>query len=263
MPTVADVLTYIETLAPQAMKMDWDNVGLNCGSRSAPVTKILVALDPFEHVCQEAADWNADLLVTHHPLIFRPLSVVTDDAAITRGLMTLVRHNISHICAHTNLDQAPGGVNDVLANALGLENIRVITPEGTDSQGREWGLLRCGEVNEQSLPAFLATVKDALHCEGLRYCDGGKPVRKVAVGGGSCSDGMAEAMAAGCDTFVTADVKYNGFWDAKDLGLSLIDAGHFYTENPVVSVLAAKIAAAFPEVQVKISQKHADCMKFY
>ena len=255
MTTVNDILKFVETLAPRELKMDWDNVGLNCGSRTAPVTRILVALDPFEHVCEEAAAWGADLLVTHHPLIFRPIPMVTDDAAITRGLMTLVRHDISHICAHTNLDCAPGGVNDALAAVLGLENV--------ESLGAYDGMMRCGLVPEQSLDQFLGLVKEKLHCDGLRYCDGGNPVRKVAVGGGSCSDGLYDAVLAGCDTFVTSDVKYNGFWDAKEQGLTLIDAGHFHTENPVVAVLAAKLAEAFPEVDVKISETHWDCVKYY
>ena len=263
MPPVNDILSFVETLAPRAMKMDWDNVGLLCGSRKAPVTKVLVALDPFEHVCQEAADWGAQLIVTHHPLIFRPLSAVTDETSIGRGIMTLCRHGISAINAHTNLDCTPGGVNDVLAKALRLENIRVIRPAGTDEMGNEWGLLRCGTVQEQQLDAFLQQVKASLGCQGLRYVNGGKPVHKVAVGGGSCADGMLDALAAGCDTIVTADIKYNQFWDAHDLGLNLIDAGHFHTENPVVAVLAEKISVAFPEVTVKISENHQDCMKFY
>ncbi len=255
MATVADILEFLETLAPRSLKMDWDNVGLNCGSKTAPVRKILVALDPFEHVCQEAVDIQADLLVTHHPLIFQPWPMVTDDAAISRGLMNLVKHDISHICAHTNLDCAPGGVNDVLAAALGLENVEPLGAYG--------GMMRCGYVPEQPLEDFLGFVKERLHCEGLRYCDGGKQVHKVAVGGGSCSDGLHDTILAGCDTFVTADVKYNGFWDAKEQGLSLIDAGHFCTENPVVFMLAEKIAAAFPEIEVKISETHQDCMKYW
>ena len=255
MTTVNDILTFVETLAPRELKMDWDNVGLNCGSRSTPVKKVLVALDPFEHVCAEAANWGADLLVTHHPLIFRPIPMVTDEAAITRGLMELVRHNISHICAHTNLDCAPGGVNDTLAAVLGLKNVEPFGAYG--------GMMRCGEVPAQRLEDFLAFVKERLNCDGLRYCDGGKPVQKVAVGGGACSDGLYDAILAGCDTFITSDVKYNNFWDAKEQGLSMIDAGHFCTENPVVAMLAEKIATAFPEVEVKISETHADCMKFY
>lgn len=263
MTTVADILKFLEFLAPRDMKMNWDNAGLLCGSRVTTVTKVLVALDPFEHVCREAADWGAELIVTHHPLIFKPLPNVTDETSIGRGIMVLCRHGISAVNAHTNLDQAPGGVNDVLARTLGLENIRVVDPCGTTESGEPWGLLRMGEVKEQGLEAFLATVKEKLGCEGLRYVSGGKTVRRVAVGGGSCADGMLDALAAGCDTFVTADVKYNQFWDACDLGLNLIDAGHFYTENPIVAVLAEKIAGEFPDVEVRISQKHGDCMKFY
>ena len=256
MTTVSDILKFVETLAPRSMKMDWDNVGLNCGHMDRPVRKILVALDPFTHVCHEAKEMGADLLVTHHALIFKP-GFVTDLDVQGRNTLFLIENGIAHINAHTNLDQAPGGVNDVLAATLGLENIRIVNPvDGV-------GLMRCGEVAEQSLEAFLATVKDQLHCDGLRFVDGGKPVRKVAVGGGSCAGGMAEVLAAGCDTFVTADIKYNQFWDARDLGLNLIDAGHFHTENPVVAVLAEKIAAAFPDVEVKVSKTHADCMKYY
>ena len=122
---------------------------------------------------------------------------------------------------------------------------------------------RGGETDEQPLAEFLQTVKRALGCPGLRYVDGGKPVRVVAVGGGHCSDELMSAFEAGCDTFVTADIKYNEFWDAQALGMNLIDAGHFATENPVVAVLAEKIAAVFPGIQVKISEIHRDCMKFY
>jgi dinuclear metal center YbgI/SA1388 family protein len=253
----------MNTLAPASMKMDWDNVGLLCGSRSREVRKILVALDPFESVCREAAREGADLIVTHHPLIFRAPNALTDDTALGRCVLFLAQNGISAINAHTNLDCAPGGVNDVLAKTLGLESIRVIRPAGTDDAGNAWGLLRCGTVQEQQLDAFLPQVKASLGCRGLRYVDGGKSVHKVAVGGGSCADGMLDALNAGCDTFVTADIKYNQFCDAHDLGLNLIDAGHFHTENPVVAVLAEKIRGAFPEVTVKISENHQDCMKFY
>ena len=257
MTTVAEILKYVETLAPRSMKMEWDNVGLLCGSKNTEVTKVLVALDPFEAVCHEAAQIGAQLIVTHHPLIFRPQKAVTDETSIGRSIMFLCREGISAINAHTNLDQVPGGVNDVLAAKLGLQNVEILNPvDGV-------GLLRCGAVEEQSMDTFLATVKHSLGCDGLRYVNSSNCVRKVAVGGGSCADEMMEAFAAGCDTFVTADVKYNQFWDAYDLGLNLIDAGHFHTENPVVAVLAEKIAAAFPEIEVKISETHTDCMKYY
>ena len=258
MTTVGDILNFVETLAPPTLKMDWDNVGLLCGSRSTPVSKVLVALDPFPHVCNEAARWGAELIVTHHPLIFQPAKAVTDETSIGRALLQLCSAGISAINAHTNLDCAQGGVNDVLAEMLGLSDIHIIPHPGSDS-----GLLRWGYTTQQPLRDFLSHVKRTLGCEGLRYVEGTKPVHKVAVGGGSCADGMLDALDAGCDTFVTADIKYNQFWDAHDLGLNLIDAGHFCTENPVVSVLAEKIAAQFPEITVKISESHRDCMKFY
>lgn len=262
MTTVADILKYIETLAPRYMAEDWDKAGLNCGRLSAPVDTILVALDPFSHVCEEAKAVGAQLLVTHHPLLFHP-GFITDADATGRSVLYLIENRIAHINAHTNLDMAPGGVNDCLAKALGLTGIEVLSPSGQDESGQDWGLLRRGTVDEQSLEVFLAKVKESLHCQSLRYADGGKPVRKVAVGGGACAGGLQEAFDAGCDTFVTADVKYNQFWDAKDLGLNLIDAGHFYTENPVVPYLAQKLTEAFPEITVKISESHRDCMKFF
>ena len=263
MTTVGDILSYLETLAPRSMKMDWDNVGLLCGGKNRPVTKVLVSLDPFEEVCQEAARWGAELIVTHHPLIFSPLKAVTDDTSIGRSIQLLCAQNISAINAHTNLDCAPGGVNDCLARTLGLIDVQVIAPSGVDELGRPWGLLRQGIVEKQPLSDFLPHVKAALGCEGLRYTDGGRPVHRVAVGGGACASELKDTVDAGCDTFVTADVKYNQFWDAHDLGLNLIDAGHFATENPVTALLAEKIAAQFPSLAVKISETHRDCMKFF
>lgn len=258
MTTVADVLNFIEGIAPSYMKMDWDNCGLLCGRKDKEVQKILVALDPFRNVIREAIDLGADLIVTHHPLIFSaPLMAVNEDTETGRCVLELMEHGIAAINAHTNLDLAPGGVNDVLAQTLGLQNIEIINP--TDN----YGLLRCGTVAAQPLSAFLTVVKENLHCDGLRYVDAGKPVSKVAVGGGSCADEMVEALDAGCDTFVTADVKYNQFRTAFELGLNLIDAGHFHTENPTMPVLAEKLAAKFPGVTVEFSKNHSDCMKFF
>ena len=258
MTTVADILNFMDTIAPPYMKMDWDNCGLLCGRKDKEVRKILVALDPFRNVIQEAIDLGADLIVTHHPLIFRnALMAVNEDTETGRCVLELMEHGIAAINAHTNLDLAPGGVNDVLAQTLGLQNIEIINPIDN------YGLLRCGIVAEQPLSAFLGVVKTQLRCDGLRYVDAGKPVRKVAVGGGSCADEMQEALDAGCDTFVTADVKYNQFRTAYELGLNLIDAGHFHTENPTMPVVAEKLAARFPEVTVEFSKNHGDCMKFF
>lgn len=262
MTTVREVLAFLETLAPQYMKMEWDNVGLLCGSAARPVKKILVALDPFYHICEEAAETGADLLVTHHPLIFHPQRSVTEEDAVGRCILFLAAHGIAAVNAHTNLDQAPGGVNDCLAAVLSLQRVETLAPQGTDAAGRPWGLLRAGETAETTLSAFAAFVKEQLRCPGVRFVSGGKPVRRVAVGGGACGDEIACALEGGCDTLVTADVKYNQFQDARDCGINLIDAGHFETENPVVPYLAAALQREFPEISVAISESQHNPVQF-
>ena len=264
MTTIANILSFIETIAPPYMQESWDNVGLLCGRKDRPVKRILVALDPFRTVIDEAIEAKADLIVTHHPLIFgEELKAVNEDTETGRCLLTLIEHGIAAINAHTNLDLAPGGVNDVLAQTLGLQNITVADPEGTDGDGNPYGLIRAGDVNEMPLEDFLAIVKDRLGCEGLRYADSGKSVRRVCVGGGSCGGYVTEAAKHGCDTFVTADVKYNQFRTAYELGVNLIDAGHFHTENPTMPIVADKLRKAFPEVEVIFSENHRDVMRFY
>lgn len=250
MVTNRDILNYLQQIAPPELAESWDNNGLLCGRLDAPVTKILVALDPFETVAEEAAAIGAQLLVSHHPLIFHPASSVTDETAVGRTLLRLIEQGIAAINAHTCLDAAPGGVNDVLAAALGLEE---------RSSG---GLWRMGRVPKQPLAHFAAVVKHRLNAGGLRYADAGRPVQRVAVCGGAGIDCLPEVAAAGCDTLVTGDVKYNGFWDAVDLGVNLIDAGHFPTENPVCTVLAERLAQAFPEVEICLSQTHRDIVQF-
>lgn len=262
MTTVYDIVRFMESIAPQSKKESWDNVGLLCGRKDRQVTTILVALDPFEDVAEEAVKLGADLIVTHHPLIFHPLYSLTDDTAIGRTAAALLRHDIAAFSAHTNLDIAPQGVGSCLARALGLEDISVIEPIEKTADG-VWGLLRMGTVAPQSLNDFLAHVKRALQAPAVRYAPASEKVHRVAVGGGACADEWKSAFAAGCDTFVTADARYNDFWDARDAGLTLIDAGHFYTENPVCTYLQRILQEAFPEIRVVLSQVHRDCMKFY
>lgn len=254
MRTTQEIFDVLDALAPQALAMDWDNCGLQVGSRNREVNRVLVALDPFEEVCREAEEMDAELIVTHHPLFFPSASCISEDTAQGRAASMLIRGGRTLYSCHTNLDLAKGGVNDRLAQVLGLQDVEPIGAEG---------LLRRGTVEPQPLEQFLGSVRNALGCPGLRYCDGGRPCARIAVGGGACGSELQEAVNSGCDTFVTADIKYNQFWDAQDLGISLIDAGHFYTENPVCAVLAHTLRRAFPELEVRISQKHRDCMKFF
>lgn len=253
--TVQTILDYLWTLAPISYKESWDNVGHLLGRRNAPVRGVLVALDATAAVAAEAERLDCQLVVTHHPVIFRAAQRVTDDNPLTELPLRYLEQGIAVISMHTNLDRAAGGVNDALAKQLDLHNIEIW------QDGEASGLLRVGELEETELPAFAAFVKQRLACPGLRFAHGGRAVRRVAVGGGACAEFVPTVLAAGCDTFVTADVKYHEFCDAAALGLNLIDAGHFETENPVCDALAELLRERFPALRVHRSA-HADCIRY-
>lgn len=256
MAAVQEILSSLWSLAPRDYHEEWDNIGFLLGHRDAPVTKVLVALDATEAVAEEAKRLGCELVVTHHPLIFEGLRSVTDETMVGRRVLAFLERKLALISMHTNLDCAPGGVNDRLASVLGLHNIKIL------EDGETAGLIRYGETAQQPLAQFTAFVKQTLGCPGLRFVDGGRPVRTVAVGGGSCGDFLERVAAAGCDTFVTADVKYHQFDTASALGINLIDAGHFETEDPVCQVVIDFLQAQFPTLKVQKSAVHAGCIQY-
>jgi len=261
--TVKDILDALPELAAPSMKEEWDNVGLLCGRSDRRVRRALVALDPSMDAAREAHGLGCELLLTHHPAIFGKRSDVADGDPAGRTLLFLIENGISAVNLHTNLDSAPGGVNDCLAAALGLTGLSVLVPAGTDGQGRAYGLGRVGSLPEETaLADFLRFVKERLSCGGVRYADGGRAVRRVAVGGGACAEFLPQVLAAGCDTFVTADVRYHEFLEAASLGVNLIDAGHYPTENVVCPRIADWLRGRFPELEVRISERHKDAVKF-
>ena len=264
MATVREIYQYLDGLAPFSLQMDFDNAGFLVGRGDRQVDKILVSLDITEEVVAEAAQLGCQLIVSHHPVIFFPAKSVTDATPDGRILLSLVEHNIAAICAHTNLDAVSGGVNDALARKLGLTNIEQLKQDGVDASGRPYGIGRVGNTAGVPMyaPAFAAFVKEALGANGVRFVDARRPVRRVAVGGGGCADMLKDALALGCDTFVTADVKYNGFLDAKALGVNLIDAGHYPTEQVVVPVLAKWLADGFAKVEVLTTQTHKEVFSY-
>lgn len=262
MATVGNVFTFLQEKAPFELQEGFDNAGFLVGRKEIPVSKILVALDITEQVVQEAADQGAQLIVAHHPVIFSGVKSVTDQTVTGRILLGLVENGIAAICAHTNLDAVEGGVNDALALRLGLADIGQLKQTGVDGQGRPYGIGRVGFVPEQTLYDFALTVKQLLGANGIRLVDGGKPVRVIAVGGGACADMMGDALAQGCDTFVTSDVKYHQFLEAKALGLNLVDAGHFPTEDVVCPIMQDWLTKRFPQVTVKLSKRHMEVFSY-
>lgn len=255
MATVKDVYGLLDEKAPFSSQLSFDNSGFLVGRGDKQVKHILVALDITREVIDEAVRLGADLIVSHHPVIWDAPRSVTDETLLGRKLLALIQNDIAAICAHTNLDAAKGGVNDALAAALGLEDTELLKVYGTYADGTPFGIERIGTLHGAGkvLPEFAAEVREKLGANGVRYVDAGRPVHRVAVGGGSCSGSIRDVLAAGCDTFVTADVKYDGFLDAKALGLNLIDAGHFPTENVVCPVLISWLKQTFFDVKVTFS----------
>ena len=260
MAAVKEFYNFIDQIAPFATQEGFDNAGFLVGCGDRPVERVLVALDITEAVVSEAADWGAQLIVAHHPVIFQPARSVTDESVTGRVLLALAENKIAAICAHTNLDAAHSGVNDCLARALELTEVGQLHQAGTDDQGRPYGIGRTGTAHRPGLSAaeYAAFVKERLGSVSVRFVDGGRPVEKVAVGGGACGSMLEDALARGCDTFVTADLKYNNFLDAQALGLNLMDAGHFPTENVVCQPLAGRLSEAFPGVEVRLSKVHRE-----
>ena len=250
MSKVREVEKYLFNWAPFELAESWDNVGLLVGDGEEEVHKILVSLDITETVVTEAIEIGADLIAAHHPVMnctWHKVQNVRADNAQGRMITQMLRHGISAICMHTNLDAADGGVNDILAEKLGLSDL---IPLNEEKIGRV-GKLKC----EIPLVEFLPFVVKSLKCNGLRYRSCGKPVHRVAVGGGACGDYIQNAIALGCDTFVTSDLSYHEFLDTTEL--NLIDAGHFPTENVICPVIRERLAKAFPTAEVVLSTKHA------
>lgn len=235
MTCIRDIKNYIDQFAPFDTAENWDNCGLLVGSVASPVTRVVTALDATAEVIRHAASTGAELVVTHHPVIFCPLRHVSPGTPVWEA----VRAGVSVLCAHTNLDAAPGGVNDVLARILGLREVSPLEGDGV--------LGRIGALEAPLEPGdFAAYVKEKLCCGGLRYVPGGKPVFKVGLCSGSGAAFLPAAAAAGADAFVTGDVKHDQLLTAAALGVTLIDAGHFSTEQAIAPELAGRLGKHFP-----------------
>lgn len=257
MTTVQEILSYLEAFAPYELAESWDNCGLMTGNRTQQVKKVLTALDVTETVVQEAIAIDAQLIVAHHPVIFTSVHHVTADDSTGRVLRLAIRHDIAIICMHTNADSAYGGVNDALAQTLGLTEI-INLEAGDHAQ-----LGRVGNLSQSmSVEDFARYVKIRLQAGGVRYVCGKTPVRRVAVGGGACGKLMDFAIRKGADAFVIGDCSYDLMQRAEALGLTLVDAGHFPTENPIAGVFASLIGKQFAQVHCAVSVNHADCIHF-
>ncbi len=252
MPTVKQIYDFINSLAPFCTQESWDNSGLLLGNPDKEISRVSLALDATNETVAAAKADNADLMITHHPVIFSPAKKILAGSVIYE----LLTSGISAISAHTCLDSADGGVNDTLAAILELEDITPLELEGTDTP-----LVRVGRLKVPMSGDELAKhVKAKLGCN-LRLADAGNEIKSVAVCGGSLSS-LTYELIGKVDAFVTGDLTHHYFIDSADNGLTAIAAGHFETENPVMSVLKSKLETQFTEVSFTlINQKNP--VKYY
>jgi dinuclear metal center YbgI/SA1388 family protein len=263
---VHQLLSEMNRWAPFTTKMDYDNVGLLVGDPEASFSSVLVALDLTEDVVDEAIEKQLNVILTHHPLIFRSLKQIHTNNEQGRILQKLLKHDIQHIASHTNLDKAQEGVSFALAEQLGLSNLSILAPEEDLSQqvGQAVGLGVLGELpNPTSTTDFLERVSTRLGTAAIRYAGSRtKPLRRIAVCGGTAVSLLPAALKQQADAYVTADIKYHEYFvEQKDF--LLVDAGHFETEQIIIQRMIDKLMPAFPQAQWISTAIHTNPMKVY
>ena len=225
---IKELYDKMSEFMPEYLSEEWDNDGIMCcPDPTVDCKNVLIALDVTEEIVDYAIDRNFDLIISHHPLIFKPISAITEDNHVSRKVIKLITHNISVFSFHTRADKAIGGVNDRLAKLIGITDP---APFGEGGLGRIGNLPR-----ECELDLFVYAVKNKLSAEGVRVADGYNTVKRVAVVGGDGKDFVSEAIKAGADTYVSGRISYNIMEEAAEMGINLIEAGHYYTEFPITS----------------------------
>ena len=279
MNTVSMITEKLEQFAPKAAACDWDNPGLLVGRSDREVSRIYVALDASCSVVDAAIDAGCDLIVTHHPIIFRGVKSINDQSALGLKLLDLIRNDVSVFSMHTNFDSCPGGMADIVCAALGLRKTGLMEPTGflpKDTQnGAAEGLqLRVveteGDVNPDAygigftaeLPELLSAAELAARvkaCFGLpfvQYYDAGMPIRRIACCPGSGRGELKEVLSLGVDAFLSGDMGHHEGLDLCEEGISLLDAGHYGLEHIFVHYIAEFLRTQFPEAEIIEEELH-------
>lgn len=238
MTNVADIFDYIDGLAPFYTMCEWDNSGLLVGDEKAMVRNVLIALDITPAAVTKAKEENCQLIVSHHPVIFQPIKRLSANSVVYQ----MASANISAICAHTNLDMAASGVCDVLAQRIGLQQIEKL--EGMGS----YGVL----PQPMSPKMFAQSVKQALAADAVSFTNGKTMVKTVAVCSGAGAEVIYTALEKGFDAAVTGEIKHHQWLDANAAGITVVDAGHYFTERIICSVLQEKLQAQFPDLHITV-----------
>ena len=235
MTTVKNIYDYINSIDPFDTQEEWDNAGFLIGEFRKEVKKAVLCLDVTKAVAEYAKDVEADLIISHHPVIFNGIKNVKKGSAV----YTCIENDIAVISAHTNFDLAESGINYNLALRLGLNDIKQI----------DGSFLAVGNLDyEMSIDDFAQFVSDTLDVSGLRYTDTEKPVKAIAVGGGACEE-YIELAVQNADCFVTGDMKYHAMLECAENSYAVISAGHYETEHDSFIMLMDKLKALFADVE--------------
>lgn len=240
MSKVIDIYEFIDKIAPFEKQESWDNSGFLIGESEKNVKKALVCLDCKAQTIDEAVNLGCELIISHHPIIFAAQKTLTDNSIPYLA----AKNGIAVISAHTSYDVAEDGVSDILAKALGCENIRKAP----------LGIYTLGDTDEITAKEFANTVKEKLQAN-VSYCLGNKIIKTVAFCGGAGSDYIYDAISNGADAFVTGEGKYHEFLDAEHLGIALITAGHFETEVIAMKPLMEKLQNEFNDIEFMLSNE--------
>ena len=250
--TVQIVAEAVSRLAPRRLAEDWDNPGLLVGEPSTEVKKIFVCLDVLDQNILRAIELDAQIIVAHHPLIFHAIKNIRADLPLGKKLSRLIKNNLAVFAAHTNLDIAAGGVNDILAERIGLIDVKNFGDE-------EFSMGRLGTLaTPMTAEDFARHVKKVLSAENVRLiCAGDFLIKKVGICGGAGAEFIQKAKFFGAQAFVTGDVKYHEAQAAVENKIHVVDAGHFATEFPIVHVLADYLRDELKNFDVEIFEDTA------
>ncbi len=259
MAAIADVLSFLEQYAPPRHAEQWDNVGLLVGDRAGPVRRVMTCLTITTASAAEAIQRQASLIVTHHPLPFHPLKRLTSDTTTGRLLWDLIRAGVAVYSAHTAFDSAVEGINQRLAEGLGLVEIGPLVPvvdaPGVGRQGRPAGPLTLGELADR-VKKFLAV--DPVQLVG----DPGQSVGKVAIACGAAGELLEAAQRAGCDAMLLGETRFHTLLEAEALGIGMVLPGHFASERFAMERLAEVLARQFTDLEVWASQDERDPIRY-
>ena len=249
--TIRELYTLLENKLPRALSCEWDNDGLMCcPNDQRTVRRVLVALDVTDAIVTRAIEENYDLIVSHHPLIFRPIKAVATGEYVADKVIRLLLSGVSVMSFHTRLDAVTGGVNDVLADRLGLLDV---TPFGPDGEA----IGRIGTLpSPMSAEAFATLVKNVTGAPYVQFSDAGIPALRVALLGGGGAGDLPAARAAGADTYLTGELKHDQLTEAPDRGMNLVMGGHFYTENPVCERIRELLLEADNTLAVELADSN-------